>query len=599
MPVTGHSGLVACSRPGAVTARDRTAEVSGQDRGSNAVRGRAGQVARRTFPPFGYETAPGIGARPGLGLTVGQPRRNAPFLTHDHRCIPYGGIPGGPRRELNGLDSSLARRPAGTPPSDKRDIHLARPGYRAAITKTADRCTRDGTCNDPPSLSRTTGCPVCPGCGHPGTSTSVSREAAWVQSLEISVPGCRLRAAWLLLRLRRGAGGWAWATGETRGMRDAYSVSKVRAAEAALMAQVPEGTLMQRAAAGLASVCAGLLRDSAGGVYGARVVVLAGTGDNGGDALYAGERLARRGASVTAVRAGERIHAEGASALVGAGGRVIAIEGEGKDGGIVSPGAWLGWFERKGKGSTPVGVSPLRSRMTRPSPSPAQRWDPAFHPIWLGSRSCVSYMHLAWFGCEDVCLFYLHAFLRLQITSPTLANRMYIVIKDPNRVGGNWPEGRLIRVPYLDPDIHSMSVANHIAGWVYQQYKSLVHASYPSNCWYALPLPISFPCYNHIDPAYRRSSPNYIYFSRLEEMAAFQRIILFLIALCAVLSVSAAPLVVDRVSQQPDRRHVISSERADRDLMMTSRVSNALRAVSLGFRGQTWYVAFIVLVVPA
>ena len=108
-------------------------------------------------------------------------------------------------------------------------------------------------------------------------------------------------------------------------MRDAYSVSKVRAAEAALMAQVPEGTLMQRAAAGLASVCAGLLLDSAGGVYGARVVVLVGTGDNGGDALYAGERLARRGASVTAVRAGARMHSEGARALVGAGGRVIGV----------------------------------------------------------------------------------------------------------------------------------------------------------------------------------------------------------------------------------------------------------------------------------
>ena len=108
-------------------------------------------------------------------------------------------------------------------------------------------------------------------------------------------------------------------------MRDAYSVSKVRAAEAALMAQVPEGTLMQRAAAGLASVCAGLLRDGAGGVYGARVVVLAGTGDNGGDALYAAERLARRGASVTALRAGARMHGEGAMALAGAGGRVIGV----------------------------------------------------------------------------------------------------------------------------------------------------------------------------------------------------------------------------------------------------------------------------------
>jgi len=108
-------------------------------------------------------------------------------------------------------------------------------------------------------------------------------------------------------------------------MRDAYSVSKVRAAEAALFALVPDGALMQRAAAGLASVCAGLLRDSAGGVYGARVVILAGTGDNGGDALYAGERLARRGASVTAIQAGTRMHAEGARALEDAGGRVIPV----------------------------------------------------------------------------------------------------------------------------------------------------------------------------------------------------------------------------------------------------------------------------------
>ena len=108
-------------------------------------------------------------------------------------------------------------------------------------------------------------------------------------------------------------------------MRVAYSVSKVRAAEAALMALVPDGALMQRAAAGLASVCAGLLRDGAGGVYGARVVILAGTGDNGGDALYAGERLARRGASVTAIQAGPRLHEKGARALTAAGGRVIPV----------------------------------------------------------------------------------------------------------------------------------------------------------------------------------------------------------------------------------------------------------------------------------
>ncbi len=100
-------------------------------------------------------------------------------------------------------------------------------------------------------------------------------------------------------------------------MREAHEVAKVRAAERELMAKVPEGTLMQRAAAGLASVCAGLL----GRVYGSRVVVLAGSGDNGGDALYAAARLARRGAATLAVAAGSRIHEAGAAALRQAGGR--------------------------------------------------------------------------------------------------------------------------------------------------------------------------------------------------------------------------------------------------------------------------------------
>ena len=73
-------------------------------------------------------------------------------------------------------------------------------------------------------------------------------------------------------------------------MRRAHSVEKVRAAERALMALLPEGVLMRRAAAGLATVCAGLL----GRVYGSEVALLVGSGDNGGDVLYAGARLARR-----------------------------------------------------------------------------------------------------------------------------------------------------------------------------------------------------------------------------------------------------------------------------------------------------------------
>lgn len=95
-------------------------------------------------------------------------------------------------------------------------------------------------------------------------------------------------------------------------------VETVRSAERALMATVPDGALMQRAAAGLAAVCVRLL----GRVYGARVVVLAGSGDNGGDALYAGERLAGRGARVTAILTADRHHQAGLAALRRAGGRV-------------------------------------------------------------------------------------------------------------------------------------------------------------------------------------------------------------------------------------------------------------------------------------
>ncbi|WP_150238573.1 NAD(P)H-hydrate dehydratase [Nocardiopsis quinghaiensis] len=100
-------------------------------------------------------------------------------------------------------------------------------------------------------------------------------------------------------------------------MRSAHTVSAVREAESALMARVPDGTLMRRAAAGLAAECARLLPR----VYGARVVLLVGGGDNGGDALYAGARLAARGASVHALLAGRGLHQDGAVALRAAGGR--------------------------------------------------------------------------------------------------------------------------------------------------------------------------------------------------------------------------------------------------------------------------------------
>jgi hydroxyethylthiazole kinase-like uncharacterized protein yjeF len=128
-------------------------------------------------------------------------------------------------------------------------------------------------------------------------------------------------------------------------MRNAHQVAAVRAAEHQLMAKLPDGVLMQRAAAGLASVCASLL----GQVYGAPVVVLAGSGDNGGDALYAGARLAGRGAAVTAIAAGPKLHEAAARELIAQGGRVTsavaddhlgpADGGPGGDGVAIAPAA--------------------------------------------------------------------------------------------------------------------------------------------------------------------------------------------------------------------------------------------------------------------
>ncbi len=101
-------------------------------------------------------------------------------------------------------------------------------------------------------------------------------------------------------------------------MRRAHTVPQVRDAEAALMATLPEGALMQRAAAGLAHAVIDLM----GGAYGRRVVLLVGAGHNGGDALWAGAMLARRGVAVEAWLLAEEVYAEGLAALRAAGGRV-------------------------------------------------------------------------------------------------------------------------------------------------------------------------------------------------------------------------------------------------------------------------------------
>lgn len=77
----------------------------------------------------------------------------------------------------------------------------------------------------------------------------------------------------------------------------AHSVTTVRAAEAEAMAELPDGELMRRAARGLAEVAAVRLDDRDGST----AVALVGSGDNGGDALYAVALLSEAGFACAAV----------------------------------------------------------------------------------------------------------------------------------------------------------------------------------------------------------------------------------------------------------------------------------------------------------
>ena len=107
-------------------------------------------------------------------------------------------------------------------------------------------------------------------------------------------------------------------------MRKAYDAATVRAAEEPLLASLPDGALMQRAAFALARRCASLLDP----VYGSRVVLLVGSGGNGGDALYAGARLAARGARVDALLLTESTLDPALKALLAAGGRATRVGGD-------------------------------------------------------------------------------------------------------------------------------------------------------------------------------------------------------------------------------------------------------------------------------
>ena len=104
----------------------------------------------------------------------------------------------------------------------------------------------------------------------------------------------------------------------------AYDSDTVRELERPLL---DEGApLMRMAASAAAHVTMTLLDDEDLAVEDARVTLLVGAGDNGGDGLYAGAELANEGAHVTAIAVGRSLHEEAFSAFVHAGGRVLALD---------------------------------------------------------------------------------------------------------------------------------------------------------------------------------------------------------------------------------------------------------------------------------
>src|SRR3954451_22275748 len=107
-------------------------------------------------------------------------------------------------------------------------------------------------------------------------------------------------------------------------MRHYYTADEIREAEAPLLASLPDGGLMRRAAYGLATAILRELVLLTGGISGRRVCAIVGSGDNGGDALWAATFLRRRGAAATAVLLNpDRTHAKALAAFRKAGGRVV------------------------------------------------------------------------------------------------------------------------------------------------------------------------------------------------------------------------------------------------------------------------------------
>lgn len=103
----------------------------------------------------------------------------------------------------------------------------------------------------------------------------------------------------------------------------AHTSTAVEQAERPLLDSQPPGTLMRRASGVIAAHVTSYVREQYGRSYGAKVAVLVGPGNNGGDALYTAAALVARGMQVTAIMVADSAHPEALATFERAGGRCL------------------------------------------------------------------------------------------------------------------------------------------------------------------------------------------------------------------------------------------------------------------------------------